>query len=232
MKNLSVVLPVHNEAEGIEDYIKKINHLLTNTSLTFELLAIENGSTDQSLAILKKLAKKINNLHVHQSEKGWGNAVQKGIELAAGKYVCYVVSDGQIDPKVITGLYDQIQKGDYDMAKISRINRENIKRLLNSRAYNLLARIVFGLSTRDVNGTPKILLSSVAKALKLESHNIAIDLELLIKLKVNGLRWLEVPVESYARETGSSSTNIKSVLEMLRYMKYFYFQKHRWKDML
>lgn len=232
MKNLSIVLPVHNESEGIETSIKKIVDVLAKTSITYEILCIENGSTDDSLSILRNIAKKNIELRVYQSDKGWGNAVQKGISVAQSMYLCYMVSDGQVDPLIIPKLYNLIESGEYGLVKISRSSRENMKRFLNSRAYNMLAYIIFNLPTYDVNGTPKMLLTATAKKMKLQSHNIAIDLELMIKLKMNNLSFKEVAVPSYARESGTSTTNIKSVIEMLKNMKKFFLQKNSWKDLI
>lgn len=215
MIELSVILPVHNEEMGIEKFLKNVASIFSHQRFSYEIFWIENGSTDNSFFILNRLCKKYKKMSVLQSEKGWGNAVRKGIKEAKGRYICYMVSDGQIDPKYIPILYKVIQEKEVDMVKVSRASRENLTRLVNSRIYNFLARLMFGLMTIDINGTPKILETRLARKLNLVSRNIAIDLELLYKMKASNLVWTEILVSSSKRTFGFSTTNIKSVFEML-----------------
>lgn len=216
--DLSVIFPVHNEAEGITALLGFVHSLLREAHISFEILCVENGSTDDSYNILKKIEKKLTEVHVHRSEKGWGNAVLKGIENVKGVYTCYMVSDWQVDPKYILPLYKKIKKGKYDMVKIARKTRENTKRFLNSRVYNTFASLLFGINSFDINGTPKILKTDYLKKLRLSSENIALDLELLLHLKKEKKVWIEIPIFSKKRTSGASTTNIKSVLEMVYHM--------------
>lgn len=215
MRELSVVLPVCNEAEGIDSFLKAVYLSLKTFPKTFEVLCIENGSTDRSLRVLGLLQKKYNNFRVLQSEKGWGNAVRKGMQEAKGKYLCYMVSDGQIDPGYIVTLYNLYQKNHVALVKVWRTRRENAMRLVNSRIYNFISKLFFGLDSQDINATPKLLETQIAKQLILRSKNIALDIELLYKLKQQRLTWLEIPVSSKQRERGQSTTNIRAVIEMI-----------------
>ncbi len=219
MVDLTVILPVHNESAGIEKNLKTIIAVLKKLKISYEIICMENGSTDITLSVLKSLQKKIKELVVMQSQIGWGNAVRKGIQKAGGMYTCYMVSDGQIDPEYIEKLYE-IRKH-AALVKIWRTTRENGTRLLNSRIYNILARILFGIDTQDVNATPKLLETKLLKSIPLTANNIAVDLELLLALKKRGLTWYEIPAPSLIRDTGSSTTRLKTVWEMVRWMIVF-----------
>lgn len=225
MIELSIIFPVHNESEGIKSFISKVYKSIKKDKINFEIICIENGSTDNSFSLLKSLEKKYKNISVHQSEKGWGNAVQKGIHVAKGKLICYMVSDNQIDPKYIQILYNKMKREKISVAKISRISRENILRYSNSKMYNIFATVLFSTKSMDINGTPKIIKSSLIRKRHFISKNISFDLELLIYLKSKNVSWVEIPVHSFKRKTGFSSTNIKSIWEMLTYMYQFRFKK-------
>lgn len=221
---LSIILPVHNEEKGIDEVAKKLVKLLTAEKINSEIIFVENGSTDLSFKKLLLLKKRYRNILVESSEKGWGNAVKKGIKKSSGKYICYMVSDGQINPKYVPRLFQMIKGKNLAMVKISRITRENPLRKTTSRIYNLLATTLFGATSNDINGTPKILYSKLLKRINLKSTNIAIDLELILYLKRNKLKWKELKINSGIRKRGSSTTNLNSVLEMITNMLYF-----KWK---
>ena len=215
---LSVILPIHNEEEGIENFLLSLIRLLREKKITAELLCVENGSTDNSLLILRSLEKQYPGLEVIESQKGWGNAVRKGIKHSHGRYIAYMVTDGQVDPKYLISTYEKILQTGADMVKVTRVTRENTSRLVNSRAYNYLGKLMFCFNTIDINGTPKIIRSDVLKKIPLYSHNITLDIELLYKMKQKNLSWKEVPVRSKRRRYGVSTTNIKSIWEMFSYM--------------
>lgn len=126
-----------------------------------------------------------------------------------------MVSDGQVDPDYILKLYSLYTKRSVDLVKIWRTSRENANRLVISRSYNFIARLLFGFASRDINATPKILSTERMRSLRLRSPNIALDVELLSKLAVSGGKWTEIPVPAGKREGGASTTNFASALEMM-----------------
>lgn len=215
---LSVILPVHNEEEGIENFLSTLVELLKIKKINAELLCVENGSSDRSFEILKSLEKKYKEIKILKSKKGWGNAVRKGISFAKGDYIAYMVTDWQVDPKHLISIYEKILVDGSDMVKITRITRENVKRLVNSRTYNYLAKMMFGFETMDINGTPKIAKREVFEKIPLSSPNITLDIELLMKMKKRNYKWIGIPVRSKKRKHGASTTNLKSVKEMFVYM--------------
>lgn len=220
---LSLILPAHNEEEGIEKVLKLSLKILKKIKKPFEIIAVENGSSDNTFKVIKNFIKKHKEIKLIQSKKGWGNAVIRGISKAKGIYTCYMVSDFQVSPIHILKVYKEIKKTNYDLVKVKRMQRENIKRYINSLGFNLLCLFLFGFD-QDINATPKILKSVLLKEMKLKSENIALDLELLSKLKKRGLKWKSIPVRSEKRNWGESTTKVKSILEMLKAMYNFKFK--------
>jgi glycosyltransferase involved in cell wall biosynthesis len=215
MHTLSLILPVHNESKGIAATLKNIIEVLEQAAIRYEMICVENGSTDNSFQILKNLAEKNKHVRVIQSEKGWGNAVKAGITEAKGTYLCYMVSDGQVSPSHIVTLYNYITVHNIALVKVKRVTRENSKRLLNSKAYNLIAKLILGITADDINGTPKMIKTNLIKKIPFHAKNIGFDIELLYTLKKMKLSWKEFPVNSTKRDKGKSTTDIKSVIEMM-----------------
>jgi dolichol-phosphate mannosyltransferase len=226
MVELSVILPVHNEAGVITKTIKDIEKVLRLAKISHEFICVENGSTDDTLQIVKSLTRKYP-LKVITSELGWGNAVKAGISQATGKLTCYTVSDGQVEAKYIVGLYhNYLNQKQFSLFKIWRTKRENQTRLINSRSFNLISHLVFGIDSRDINATPKLLDTKLLKSVPLTANNIAIDLELLLKLKKRGLTWQEIPAPSLKRDLGESTTKLKTVWEMIAWIIKFKFTNY------
>ncbi len=222
--DLSVILPAYNEAGGIEQVVRDIDQLLESEHIAHEIICVENGSTDTTYAILQRLAGELPTFRLIQSEVGWGNAVKKGIEYARGAYICYLVSDGQVDSSTIITLYKKIKGSKLAMIKGFRSNRESLLRQSISSLYNGLAYPLFGLQTRDINGTPKIFQGDIARSLVITAPNIALDLELLLQIHRQKLPWVEVPVEGRKRVWGKSSTSIKTAYELICALLYFRFR--------
>lgn len=218
MVELTLVLPVHNEAKTITDIVRRARLVLKEMGITYEILCVENGSIDNSLDVATKLSSQFPDFHVLRSKLGWGNAVRKGLAEARGRLFCYMVSDGQVDPKHISALYEYLRKDRVALMKVARTSRENTVRFTVSRVYNAIAASLFGIASADINATPKILETRLARSLKLSQENIGIDLELLLKLKKRALSWSEIPVRSETRKSGSSTTRVKTVWEMVRVM--------------
>jgi glycosyltransferase involved in cell wall biosynthesis len=227
MVKLSLILPVHNEADGIVKNLSAVIRVIDGIGTSTEIICVENGSTDRTYQLINQLSKKDPRIKLIRSECGWGNAVRAGIKKASGKLICYMVSDGQIDPATISSLYQKYlenQDPEVQLWKIRRSNRENPTRLVNSRIYNFLTRIVFGIDSGDINATPKLIRADLLKSIPLTSPNIALDLELMLYLKKHRLKWVELAVVSRQRENGRSTTKPKTVLEMIKWMVKLYFR--------
>lgn len=218
---LSVIFPVHNEAGTIEKTISRAVTVLKEAGISSDIICVENGSTDASAQVLQQLVRKYRNVRMITSAKGWGNAVKRGFSEAKGKYLCYMVSDYQVDPQHIVTVYRELMKNPGTLVKVTRITRENRQRLINSRTYNIFAKLLFGFSTIDINATPKVFDRKLISGYTFISPNIAFDLELLKKITHDGVNVIDIPVKSLRRDAGTSTTNWKSVLEMVRYMLRF-----------
>src|SRR5258708_9790732 len=143
---------------------------------------------------------------------GWGNAVIKGIQAANGDLICYTNSARTLSVDLKRCLLKAFN-GDI-VVKGRRTSRDNRVRALGSAIYNLENRILFGLKTRDINGTPKIFPKEFEKLSKLRRRDDLLDLEFAIVCEEQKYPMVEVPLSPAPRLGGHSTTGVRSALHM------------------
>lgn len=217
MISLSLILPVHNEGNIIESVFKEIKKTLDALKITYECILIENGSRDNSLAVTKNIAKKYpTKVKIYIAPKGYGSAVLKGLENSKGEYVCYMPSDGQIDLTVFSKLWQLAKTNTWDLVKIKRITRESVARSVTSRIFSMILTVMFGISTTDINGSPRIFLKKHLKILHLQYKDSFIDAEFAIKAHYLGWKIKEIPMQTLPRTGGKSTRSWKTFLEFFK----------------
>lgn len=222
---LSLVLPIHNQESIIKPVIVSINKVLKNNLSSYEIIAVENGSKDFTYKVLINLQKKYRNLKVIIAKKGYGSAIIAGLKVAKGKYLCYMPSDGQLDPNLIPKLYKIITTSDYDLVKIKRTTRESAIRYLRSKTFNILTRLVYKISISDINGNPRIFLKKWLPTLNLKYKDSFIDAEMAIKAYYLDWKIKEIPAKTLPRLGGKSTVNYRTVVEFLSNLIVYKFEK-------
>lgn len=228
----SLVLPAQNQAEIMEAVTEKIAEVLKKTKINYQLVMVENGSSDKTLEVLKKLAKRNKRIKVAVSDPGYGRAVVHGLNKAEAKYVAYMPSDGQCDEKVLPRVVKEVQKPGVDMVKVFRTSRESTLRTIVSFGFNGLANLLFQLRIKDINASPTCFLRKELKKLKLQATDSFLDTELLIKTKYLNWNIIRVPMRNFKRESGKSTVKPPIVLEFLKNMYGWRFggKLDQWKN--
>lgn len=216
MIKLSIVLPVHEEEYIIEATFKEIYKNILKAEKSVEFILVENGSTDRSPDIVKKIAQRYKNTKEAASPKGYGNAVLKGLQIAKGKYFCYMPSDGQVDLNIFKNTWKESQKDKWHIVKAKRINRESFARTLASKAFAQTISFLFNAPKIDVNGSPRIIRKDHFNLLKLVSRDSFIDAEMLIKASKLNWRIKEIPMKNLDRTGGKSTRSYKTYLEFFK----------------
>lgn len=230
MRQLSVVLPIYNHADFLEKVITQVESVLQKASIDFELLLVENGSTDSSWEVCQRLSQKSERVIALQSAAGYGRAIITGLNQAKGKIVGYSEANGLIYPNVIPYLVWLIEDGHCDFAKGLRIKRESTFRFVQSKIYNCISNLAFHLHLRDSNTCPKLFPREYLQKFNLENQRSFIDLEIMIKAKFLGMNILEVPIPYVPRAGGESLTNWKTVFQFVSGICIWRFSKLRkWK---
>jgi glycosyltransferase involved in cell wall biosynthesis len=170
MYKLSIVIPLLNEAESLPELHSWIYDVVTKNNLSYELILIDDGSTDTSWNIIEELALKDKNIKALKFQKNYGKsaAFQKGFELATGQVVITMDADLQDSPEEIPELYRMIVEDNFDLVSGWKKNRHDpLSKTLPTKLYNWAARRITGIHLHDFNCGLKAYKLSVVKSIEL-----------------------------------------------------------------
>ncbi len=212
--DISIIIPVYNAEKYIEKCLDSIC-FQPYSKISFEIIAINDGSTDNSLKILEKYAQKIKNIYiVNQQNSGAGKARNIGIEKANGKYIWFVDSDDYISENAFEKL-DKFIKNDYDFV-VFNYNFLNIKNRLFSIC-NLPKQSKQTINYYFLNTNALYLWKHLYKAEIIKKNNINFingiknieDFEFNIKffLHIKSIYFLDAYLYNYFENSLSTSRN-------------------------
>lgn len=211
---LSVVLPVYNQADHIEEVVTGYAGALSHLKHASEIILVVNGSHDASLKVSEDLAERHGNVSVLHSEKGgWGLAVKMGLQHARGDILCYTNSARTAAQDLVLMLLYGVSNP-ASVIKANRKIRENWRRRLGSLLYNIECRALFDLPQWDINATPKVFSRKFDRLMGLTYDDDLIDLEFNVICRRENYHILEVPMISARRHSGKSTTSYRSALRM------------------
>ncbi|MBI2180997.1 MAG: glycosyltransferase family 2 protein [Deltaproteobacteria bacterium] len=212
---LSVVVPVYNEEENVEPLIGEINGVLRHLGKRYEIVVVDDGSEDQTFAVLSKLQGEQPTMKVVRLKRNFGQtaAVAAGLTYARGEIVILMDGDGQNDPADIPALLAKLAEGN-DLVAGWRFNRRDP--FFNRRLPSMIANRLISWTTRvklhDYGCTLKAMRKEIAKNLKLygEMHRFipAIAFE-------RGARIAELKVNHRPRLRGQSKYGITRTLPVV-----------------
>lgn len=218
---ISIVVPFYNEEDGVEVVLIGIDACLKNSGLDYEIVAVDNGSSDTTGRILRRLRDGIKTIRLVEIpvNQGYGWGIISGLEQSSGDYVGFMCGDNQVEPGAIVEICEKIRRDNLDLCKVIRVQRQdNFMRKAISFFYNLACPGLFRIKAQDLNGTPKIFKRLLLKKLNLVSKGWFIDAEIVIKCRRMGCSMGEVPVIFKKREKGASKVDIGAVLDFLKDM--------------
>ena len=165
--DISVVIPLYNEEESIEKLFMWIEKVMTNYRYTYEVIFINDGSTDKSWEIIEKLQQKNANVRGIKFRHNYGKspALFCGFNAAKGDVVITMDADLQDSPDEIPGLYAMITQEDYDLVSGWKKKRydSTLTKNIPSKLYNATARKVTGIKLHDMNCGLKAYRNEVVK---------------------------------------------------------------------
>ena len=172
MKNidLSIVIPVYNEEESLELLYNSIINNLENTNLNFEIIFIDDGSSDKSWDVIKAISEKKTNLSSIKFRKNYGksDALDAGFKASNGKYVLTMDADLQDDPNEIYPLFKMINQENYDLVSGWKKKRNDpLSKTIPSKFFNLVTRIFSGIKLNDFNCGIKIYKKELINSINL-----------------------------------------------------------------
>ncbi len=215
-QTLGIIIPMYNEEKGAGQCIGTVMKYLAYPHVKTNLIIVNDGSSDNTLAILKKHQKKHKNklvIATYQNNKGYGGALQLGIKEADKlkmDYILFMDSDLTNNPKYIADFVKEMPKG-YDCVKASRFVKGGkmvgipFKRSIFSTFGNIIIRNMFRIGIRDcTNGFRMVKLEKI-KRIRFQENNFSIILEELYYLKKSHATFYEIPTILTTRKKGKSN---------------------------
>jgi glycosyltransferase involved in cell wall biosynthesis len=202
---VTCVLPAYNEAECLENTILEWAATLESCTRSFEILVVDDGSTDGSAELLRQLGRRVRTLRVitFETNRGYGAAIANGFAAASFPFACFVDSDGQYDPADLPIMLERMTGADLVVGYRVRRADSGLRRFL-SNGYNALARAVIGVAVRDLNCAFKLMPADTLQRLGVTASDFLINADLVLRARNAGLVVAEVPVRHRYRRGGRS----------------------------
>lgn len=213
--DISVVIPFFNEEPNLQPLCEELKAALEPTKKTFELVFIDDGSTDEGVELLTNLSKDIPQIRIIEFRRNFGQtaAMAAGLNHACGDVVVTIDADRQNDPADIPAMVDKLEEG-YDLVCGWRHKRQDaaIMRKLPSKIANRLIAKTTGVVLHDYGCTLKAMTKKVAKSITLygEMHRFIPAVASVIGVKI-----AEVKVNHRARVAGESKYGISRTFRVI-----------------
>lgn len=219
LPSLSLFFPALNDAQILPELIKKAHSVAKKCAIDYEILVINDGSSDNSKEVLTNLEKKYPALIsiYHIKNEGYGGTLIDGFNHATKDWVFYTDGDGQYDPGELIKLVEMVDKKT-DVVNGYKMNRQdNPVRRGIGMIYNELLQFIYHPPVSDVDCDFRLIRRTLLKKCILSSRSGLICLELVMKLKKAGAVFKEVGVSHYKRRFGKSQFfNVRHLLATLR----------------
>lgn len=202
-KLISIILPVFNESASVAKVVQQLHSV--KWPLDFEIVAVNDGSSDGSKEALDELAKagKIRVFH-HTKNKGKGATLRTGIEQVRGQITAIQDADFEYDPNDLATLVNPIIEGNADVVYGSRFKKSvrQVHRtfhMLVNRFLTLLSNMVSGIYLSDMETCYKVFRTDLLKAFNLKTNRFGFEVEVTAYVSKLPIRILEFPINYFPR---------------------------------
>lgn len=223
MPLVSIVIPAYNEVESLEAAIAEASAALETVG-DWEIVVVDDGSTDGTDALARSLASDRVKVEVHPENRGKGAALRTGVAASRAPVVGFTDADRPFDMEALVRAYHRLVETDADLVAGFRTNRErySLRRRIYSGTYNRLVRALLGVPLDDVGFALKLMRRETFEAARLQSDGGFADVELIARAYRAGAKIERVGVEFTPREHGvSKMAGAASVAGILRDMALF-----------
>jgi glycosyltransferase involved in cell wall biosynthesis len=200
---LSIVIPVYNEKNTIEKIIGRVQSV--NLELDKEILLVDDGSTDGTQEILRKLETDEVKIFIHEKNQGKGKALQTGFSKASGDFVIIQDADLEYDPKEYPQLLAPLLDGRADAVYGSRFLGGPHRVLffwhyLGNKMLTTFSNMLSNLNLTDMETCYKVFRKEILDKITLKSKRFGIEPEITLKLAKLKCRIYEVPISYSGRD--------------------------------
>jgi len=221
LKEVSAFFPAYNEEGNIENVVRTAEKVLNELSDNYEIIVIDDGSSDKTAEIVRNLSKENDRIRVisHKVNKGYGMALRTGFKSCKYEWIVFTDSDGQFDFKEFPNFIEEQRKTRADLVIGYYYKRKvPFMRKVNSLLWQILIRTLLGLNIRNIDCGFKFIRKEVIDSMTLTSERGAfISTEFLTKAKEQGYKIVEIPATHYPRKKGQpTGANLKVILSSFK----------------
>src|SRR5258708_9485326 len=166
---ISFIVPVYNEEESLTHFYQEVIREIPNITKVYEIIFVDDGSTDTSLDVLKKISQENKNVRIFsfRTNRGKSEVLTFGFQKAKGDYLVTLDADLQDNPSEMSKLVEKAKEG-WEVVCGWRKNRQDSpQKIISSKLFNILVGIFWGLHLHDYNCGLKVYTRDAAKSLHL-----------------------------------------------------------------
>ena len=204
-KKLSIIIPVYNEENTIKAILEKFHECKIN-DLDFEIIIINDGSTDNSVKIISENEKLFNQFINLEKNNGKGFAIKSGLKFATGDYIILQDADLEYDPSEYSKLSNPIINNKADVVYGSRFLGNDERRVLyfwhtvGNKFLTLLSNMLSNLNLTDMEVCYKVFKSDVIKNINLKENKFGFEPEITAKIAKKNIKIYEVGIKYFGRK--------------------------------
>lgn len=219
LMTFSIVIPAHEEGQAIGPTVEALAAALTGAAIPHEIVVVDDHSSDQSVAVLEALARRVPGVRWVRNEgpRGYGYAVRAGLDAYTGDAVCIVMADASDDPADVVAYYRKLEEG-YECVFGSRfiagsqVSNYPWPKLLLNRVANFVIRVLFASRFNDwTNAFKCFRREAIDGSQPILSCHFNLTVELPLKAVVRGYSYAVLPIRWRGRSTGASKFRIKEM---------------------
>ena len=207
LKSLSIFFPAYNDSKSIGMMVEKAYSVGSKISDQLQVIVVNDGSQDHTAEVLDKLKIRYPDLEIitHANNKGYGGALRSGFKNSRNEWVFYTDGDGQYDINELVKLFSMTANEAVDVINGYKGSRaDGFTRKILGLVINRLLHVVYDVPVKDIGCDFRLIRNSKLKKITLTSDSGLICLELVLKLKQKGAKFVDIEVTHLPRKYGKS----------------------------